>query len=101
MKRDEGQRLRLNVPIESKDDLAALEGALLAARAAELSQIRRRATGPWSTGNTAELRSGLGQRLQPRLAQLGADGLRRVRDLTVFGLLIAYLAWQLTRTGGY
>jgi hypothetical protein len=41
LKRDEGQRLRLNVPIESKDDLAALEGALLAARAAELSQIRR------------------------------------------------------------
>ena len=43
MKRDERQRLRLEVPIESKDDLAALEGALLAARAAELSQIRRRA----------------------------------------------------------
>jgi hypothetical protein len=33
----------LDVSIESKDDLAALEGALLAARAAELSQIRRRA----------------------------------------------------------
>jgi hypothetical protein len=43
MKRDEGQRLRFDVPIESEDDLAALEGALLAARAAELSQIRRRA----------------------------------------------------------
>jgi hypothetical protein len=43
VKRDEGQRLRLDVPIESEDDLAALEGALLAARAAELSQIRRRA----------------------------------------------------------
>ena len=43
MKRDERQRLRLDVTIESKDDLAALEGALLAARAAELSQIRRRA----------------------------------------------------------
>ena len=42
MKRDERQRLRLDVTIESKDDLAALEGALLAARAAELSQIRRR-----------------------------------------------------------
>ena len=42
MKRDESQRLRLDVTIESKDDLAALEGALLAARAAELSQIRRR-----------------------------------------------------------
>ena len=34
--------LRLEVPIESDDELAALEGALLAARAAELSQIRRR-----------------------------------------------------------
>ena len=35
--------LRLEVPIESDDELAALEGALLAARASELSQIRRRA----------------------------------------------------------
>ena len=43
MKREERHRLRLGVPIESEDDLAALEGALLAARAAELSQIRRRA----------------------------------------------------------
>jgi hypothetical protein len=34
--------LRLEVPIESDDELATLEGALLAARAAELSQIRRR-----------------------------------------------------------
>jgi hypothetical protein len=34
--------LRLEVPIESDDELAALEGALLAARASELSQIRRR-----------------------------------------------------------
>jgi hypothetical protein len=35
--------LRLEIPIESDDELAALEGALLAARASELSQIRRRA----------------------------------------------------------
>jgi len=35
--------LRLEVPIESDDELAALEGALLAGRASELSQIRRRA----------------------------------------------------------
>jgi hypothetical protein len=35
--------LRLEVQIESDEELAALEGALLAARAAELSQIRRRA----------------------------------------------------------
>jgi hypothetical protein len=34
--------LRLEVPIESEEELAALEGALIAARAAELSQIRRR-----------------------------------------------------------
>jgi hypothetical protein len=34
--------LRLEVPIESDDELAALEGALLAARANELSQMRRR-----------------------------------------------------------
>jgi len=34
--------LRLEVPIESDQELAALEGALIAARAAELSQIRRR-----------------------------------------------------------
>jgi hypothetical protein len=35
--------LRLEIPIESDEDLAALEGALLAARASELTQIRRRA----------------------------------------------------------
>jgi hypothetical protein len=34
--------LRLEVPLESDEELAALEGALLAARASELSQIRRR-----------------------------------------------------------
>ena len=39
----EGERLlRLEIPIESDEELAALEGALIAARAAELSQIRRR-----------------------------------------------------------
>lgn len=37
-----GRVLRLEVPIESDEELAALEGALLAARAAELSQMRRR-----------------------------------------------------------
>ena len=35
--------LQLEIPVESDEDLAALEGALIAARAAELSQIRRRA----------------------------------------------------------
>jgi hypothetical protein len=34
--------LRLEVAIESDDELAALNGALLAARASELSQVRRR-----------------------------------------------------------
>jgi hypothetical protein len=34
--------LELKVPIDSPEELAALEGALLAARAAELSQMRRR-----------------------------------------------------------
>jgi len=34
--------LRLDVSIESEEELAALEGALIAARATELSQIRRR-----------------------------------------------------------
>jgi hypothetical protein len=34
--------LRLEVPIGSDDELAALRGALLAARASELSQVRRR-----------------------------------------------------------
>jgi hypothetical protein len=34
--------LRLEVPIESDEELAALEGALLAARATERSQVRRR-----------------------------------------------------------
>jgi hypothetical protein len=43
MTADKGGRvLQLELPIESDDELAALEGALLAARASELSQIRRR-----------------------------------------------------------
>jgi hypothetical protein len=37
-----GRTLRLEITLESDEDLAALEGALLAARASELSQIRRR-----------------------------------------------------------
>ncbi len=43
MSETKGKRvLRLEIPIESDEELAALEGALIAARAAELSQIRRR-----------------------------------------------------------
>jgi hypothetical protein len=34
--------LRVDLPVESDDEVDALEGALLAARASELSQIRRR-----------------------------------------------------------
>jgi hypothetical protein len=34
--------VRLEIPIETEEELAALEGALLAARASELSQMRRR-----------------------------------------------------------
>ena len=37
-----GQVLRLHVTIQSEDELTALRGALLAARASELSQVRRR-----------------------------------------------------------
>lgn len=41
---DEGRRrvLRLEIPIESDEDVTALRGALLAARAGELTQVRRR-----------------------------------------------------------
>ena len=39
---ERGQVLRLHVPIQSEDELTALHGALLAARASELSQVRRR-----------------------------------------------------------
>ena len=43
MSKSKGKRvLRLEIPIESDEELIALEGALIAARAAELSQIRRR-----------------------------------------------------------
>lgn len=43
MTADKGRRvLRLEVPIESDADLEALRGALLAARASELSKKRRR-----------------------------------------------------------
>jgi hypothetical protein len=34
--------LRLEVPIDSDEDVAALEGALIAARATELAELRRR-----------------------------------------------------------
>ena len=34
--------LHLEVPLDTDEDLAALEGALLAARATERSQVRRR-----------------------------------------------------------
>ena len=45
MRDGRGKRvLRLDVPIESDEELAALEGALIAARATELSQVRRRGT---------------------------------------------------------
>ena len=37
-----GRVLRLDFPIESDEEFAALEGALLAARATERSQARRR-----------------------------------------------------------
>lgn len=39
----QARTLRLEIPIDSDEELAALEGALILARAAELSQIRRRA----------------------------------------------------------
>jgi hypothetical protein len=37
------RRLLVDLPIESDEDLAALRGALLAARATELSELNRRA----------------------------------------------------------
>jgi len=37
------EQLHLEIPIESDDDLRALRGALLAARATELSEVERRA----------------------------------------------------------
>ena len=39
---DAGRVIRLDLPIASDAELEALEGALLAARASELSQVRRR-----------------------------------------------------------
>jgi hypothetical protein len=43
MAREERRRiLHLEFPIESDGDLSALQGALLAARASELSHVRRR-----------------------------------------------------------
>lgn len=45
MSEPNGERfLRLEIPIESEEELAALEGALISARASELSQMRRRGT---------------------------------------------------------
>lgn len=39
---DAATKLTLTIPIESDEDLRALRGALLAARATELSEIQRR-----------------------------------------------------------
>ena len=45
MSESKGKRVvRLEIPIDSEEELAALEGALIAARASELSQMRRRGT---------------------------------------------------------
>jgi hypothetical protein len=41
--RSHGRALRLELPVSSVDDARTLRGALLAARAAELSELRRRA----------------------------------------------------------
>jgi hypothetical protein len=38
----EPRTIRLEIPIDSDEDVAALEGALLAARANELAEARRR-----------------------------------------------------------
>lgn len=42
MSADRARVLRLDIPVESDEELAALEGALLAARASEKSKIQRR-----------------------------------------------------------
>jgi len=39
-----GRVLELRIPIESDEELAALRGALLAARATELGELQRRAS---------------------------------------------------------
>ena len=39
----DGSTIRIELPIESRDDLATLRGALLKARATELSELHRRA----------------------------------------------------------
>ena len=41
--RDRARTVRLEIPVESEEDLEVLRGALLAARASELSEIQRRA----------------------------------------------------------
>jgi len=41
--RDAGRDLVVRIPIESDEELRALRGALLAARASELSEVQRRA----------------------------------------------------------
>ena len=38
----EGRVLRLEIPVDTEDDRAALRGALLAARASELGEVQRR-----------------------------------------------------------
>jgi len=44
MSRDEPPALRLTIPVASAEERAALEQALLRARASELSEVRRRDT---------------------------------------------------------
>jgi hypothetical protein len=59
-------RLRIEIPIESQEDVRALRSALLAARASELAEIRRR-SGRLSYGyGTDSAREGMTAEVEAR-----------------------------------
>jgi hypothetical protein len=72
--------LRLEVPIDSDEDIAALEGALLAARASELAEARRRGD-----------RAFFGYGSDSARESMSAEVLQRRRRWTLLDRLIAAL----------
>jgi hypothetical protein len=82
---DAPRRLELHLDLASDDEVAELERALLKARAAELTEVRRRnvrLTAGYGDATTREMMDDEGRRAQRRYELLGRllDELRRASD---------------------
>jgi hypothetical protein len=76
-----GETLRLEIAAESDEDVAALEGALLAARASELAELQRRGD-----------RLSFGYGSESARESMSAEVLQRRRRWTMLDRLIGALA---------